>query len=158
MDKDQVAPREPFGRLSRWAARRAGHGYAFLGALLVVLVWAAAGPFLGFSNRWQLAINTTTTIVTFLMVFLIQNSQTRDSEALHIKLDELIESTKGARRELLDLEDLPEEELHRLQMGYEALAREARAKRQARRPSAGRGRPGRGKREKREERPTPKVQ
>jgi low affinity Fe/Cu permease len=129
MDKDAPRPRTSFQLFAKWAARRAGHGVAFLLALGTVLVWAITGPLFGFSDTWQLAINTGTTIVTFLMVFLIQNSQTRDSEAIHIKLDELIEATKGARRELLDLEELPEGELHRLQQRYEALAAEARQRR-----------------------------
>ena len=150
MDKDYVAPREPFGRFARWMARRTGHGLAFLMALLVVVGWALAGPFFGFSDTWQLVINTATTVATFLMVFLIQNSQTRDSEAIHIKLDELIESTRGARRELLDLEDLPEEELHRIQMEYEALAREAR-RRKGQRPSRAKARHAK------RERPTPRA-
>jgi low affinity Fe/Cu permease len=127
----------PFSRFARWAARKTGHGGAFLLAILVVLVWAVTGPLFGFSDTWQLVINTGTTIVTFLMVFLIQNSQTRDSEAIHIKLDELIEAMPGARRELLDLEELPEEQLHRLQSEYEELA--ARARRQRRRRKGSKG-------------------
>ncbi|MEA3166034.1 MAG: hypothetical protein QOJ26_903 [Thermoplasmata archaeon] len=115
-----------FSRFAKAVSRRAGHAVAFAAALLIILAWAITGPMFGFSDTWQLVINTGTTIVTFLMVFLIQNSQTRDSEAIHIKLDELIESTKGARRELLDLEEMPEEELHRLQARYEEMAAEAR--------------------------------
>lgn len=142
MDKDAVGHRQPFQRFAKWMARRSGHGVAFLLALGIVVAWAVTGPLFGFSDTWQLAINTGTTIVTFLMVFLIQNSQTRDSEAIHIKLDELIEATKGARRELLDLEELPEGELHRLQQRYEALAAEARQRRGLR-PGARRTRPSR---------------
>jgi low affinity Fe/Cu permease len=126
MDDSLARKDSPFSRFAKWVSRRAGHAVAFLLALGLIVVWAVSGPLFGFSDTWQLAINTTTTIVTFLMVFLIQNSQTRDAEAIHIKLDELIESTKGARRELLDLEEMPEEELHRLQQGYEAMAAEAR--------------------------------
>jgi low affinity Fe/Cu permease len=126
MDDHLDSKDSPFSRFAKWVSRRAGHATAFSIAALVILVWAVTGPLFGFSDTWQLVINTGTTIVTFLMVFLIQNSQTRDSEAMHIKLDELIESTKGARRELLDLEEMPEEELHRLQRQYEALAAEAR--------------------------------
>jgi low affinity Fe/Cu permease len=126
MDNTQLPTDSLFGRFARWVSRRAGHALSFALAAGVILVWAVTGPLFGFSDTWQLVINTGTTIVTFLMVFLIQNSQTRDSEAIHIKLDELIESTKGARRELLDLEEMPEEELHRLQQEYEKLAAEAR--------------------------------
>jgi low affinity Fe/Cu permease len=148
MDKDSVG-RQPFGQFAKWVARRSGHAAAFLMAALLIVVWAATGPIFGFSNTWQLVINTGTTIVTFLMVFLIQNSQTRDSEAIHIKLDELIEATKGARRELLDLEEMPEAELHRLQQEYEQLAAEARRRRR-KRPAAASG-----ARRKGRERPTP---
>jgi low affinity Fe/Cu permease len=126
MDDSLTRKDSPFSRFAKAVSRRTGHALAFLVAFGLVVVWAVSGPLFGFSDTWQLAINTTTTIVTFLMVFLIQNSQTRDAEALHIKLDELIESTKGARRELLDLEEMPEEELHRLQKGYEAMAAKAR--------------------------------
>jgi low affinity Fe/Cu permease len=123
---DEVVDRRRFNRFSKWVSRKAGHPAAFYGAVGIILVWAATGPLFGFSDTWQLVINTGTTIVTFLMVFLIQNSQTRDAEAIHIKLDELIESTKGARRELLDLEEMPEEELYRLQSEWETMAAEAR--------------------------------
>jgi low affinity Fe/Cu permease len=126
---DAVPGRRRFSRFAKAASRRAGHAAAFYAAAAVILAWLVTGPLFGFSNTWQLVINSFTTIVTFLMVFLIQNQQTRDSEAVHVKLDELIESTRGARRELLDLEELPEEELHRLQEGYERLAAEARRKR-----------------------------
>ena len=152
MDNTLLRQNTVFSRFSKWVSRRAGHAVSFALALLVIVAWAVTGPLFGFSDSWQLVINTGTTIVTFLMVFLIQNSQTRDSEAIHIKLDELIESTKGARRELLDLEDLPEEELHRLQMEYEALAKEARRRNERRRAST---RPKAGSR--RRERPTPKT-
>jgi low affinity Fe/Cu permease len=141
MDNTGLPTDSPFGRFARWVSRRAGHAVSFALALLVILVWAATGPLFGFSDTWQLAINTGTTIVTFLMVFLIQNSQTRDSEAIHIKLDELIESTKGARRDLLDLEEMPEEELHRLQRQYEQLAADARRRHQGRRTASKRPTP-----------------
>jgi low affinity Fe/Cu permease len=140
---DPLLDRGLFNRFAKTVSRKAGHPWAFYVALGVILVWAVTGPLFGFSDTWQLVINTGTTIVTFLMVFLIQNSQTRDSEALHIKLDELIEATKGARRELLDLEEMPEEELRRLQKGYEAMAAEARRKHHGRRDSrTGRPTPG----------------
>ena len=142
MDKDPLHG-GPFSQVSKWVARRVGNPLAFLVALAVVLLWAVSGPFFGFSDTWQLVINTATTIATFLMVFLIQNQQTRDFEAMQVKLDELIESIPGARRDLLDLEEMPEEELHRLQQEYEGLAAKARRRR--------RGRPGHGQRR----RPTP---
>ena len=147
----------PFSRLAKWVSRRTGHAAAFLLALGTVVVWAITGPLFGFSDTWQLVINTATTIVTFLMVFLIQNTQTRDSEAIHIKLDELIEATKGARRELLDLEDLPESELHRLQQEYEQMAADARRRnRQGRlRASKARTANGRPKARSHKGRPTP---
>jgi low affinity Fe/Cu permease len=90
------------------------------------LVWASTGPIFGFSDTWQLVINTGTTIVTFLMVFLIQNTQNRDSEAMQLKIDELIRAHKGAHNGLLDLEELTEEELDRIKARYETLARTAR--------------------------------
>jgi len=92
-----------------------------------VVVWAITGPLFGFSDTWQLVINTGTTIVTFLMVFLIQNTQNRDSEAVHVKLDELIRANEAAHNALLDLEDLDESELDRIRADYEKLAETARA-------------------------------
>ena len=141
MDDSLARQNSPFSRFAKWVARRTGHAVAFLLAIGTIVVWAATGPLFGFSDTWQLVINTGTTIVTFLMVFLIQNSQTRDSEAIHIKLDELIESTKGARRELLDLEEMPEQELHRLQKEYEAMAAEARRRHHGRKGKSGRPTP-----------------
>ena len=96
--------------------------------MFVILAWAALGPVFGFSDTWQLIINTGTTIITFLMVFLIQNTQNRDSEALHIKLDELIRATKGTHTVLLDLEELEDAELDRLHREYEELAERARVR------------------------------
>jgi low affinity Fe/Cu permease len=92
----------------------------------VVAVWAVTGPLFGFSDTWQLVINTGTTIITFLMVFLIQSTQNRDSEAMQVKLDELIRATHGAHNALLDLEELEEEELDRIKAGYEKIAEQAR--------------------------------
>src|SRR5438477_5633143 len=91
-----------------------GSAWAFAGAVLVILVWILTGPTFHFSDTWQLIINTATTIVTFLMVFLIQNTQNRDAKAVHLKLDEIIRALKGARNELVDLEDLSDEELKKL--------------------------------------------
>ena len=115
-----------FTRFANAASRFAGSPLSFALALSVVLVWIVTGPLFGFSDTWQLVINTGTTIVTFLMVFLIQNSQNRDARALQVKLDELIRATRGAHNSLLDLEELEEHELQRFQARYEALARRAR--------------------------------
>ena len=121
-----MANRRWFTRFANAASRFAGSPLSFVLALLVVLAWIVTGPLFGFSDTWQLVINTGTTIVTFLMVFLIQNSQNRDARALQIKLDELIRATKGAHNSLLDLEELEERELQTFQDRYEALARRAR--------------------------------
>jgi low affinity Fe/Cu permease len=117
-----------FSRFAKWTARTAGRPSAFAVAAAVILVWALTGPLFGFSDTWQLVINTGTTIVTFLMVFLIQNTQNRDSEAIQVKLDELIRSIEGAHTALLDLEELEEEELDGIHEEYCRLAERARAK------------------------------
>ena len=119
-----------FNRFAKWIAHVSGHPAAFVVALTVILVWAASGPLFGFSDTWQLVINTGTTIVTFLMVFLIQNTQNRDSAAVQIKLDELIRALEGAHNALLDLEELTDPEIDRIRTKYEAIAEQAR--RQAR--------------------------
>ncbi|CAN7258750.1 low affinity iron permease family protein [Bosea sp. LjRoot237] len=116
-----------FTRLSHVVSHWAGKPQAFFVALSVIVVWAVSGPFFGFDDTWQLAINTSTTIVTFLMVFIIQNSQNRDTAAMQIKLDELINKIEGAREELLDLEELDEDKLEEMRAEFEALARKARA-------------------------------
>jgi len=121
-----MTARSMFGSLARRTARAAGQPLAFLCALAVVVLWLATGPLFGFSDTWQLVINTGTTIVTFLMVFLIQNSQNCDNEALQLKLDELIRATAGAHLALLDIEELTDVELDRLRAHYERLAQEAR--------------------------------
>jgi low affinity Fe/Cu permease len=100
-----------FLRLARWSANLVAHPVAFAGALLGVVLWALAGPAFHYSNAWQLVINTSTTILTFLMVFLLQNMQNRDSRAMQVKLDELLRAVKGARTELVDLENVTEKEL-----------------------------------------------
>jgi len=115
-----------FARVAKWTSRASGHPAAFGLALLVVIVWAITGPLFGFSDTWQLVINTGTTIATFLMVFLIQNTQNRDTAALQLKLDELVRVTKGAHLALLDLEELSEDELERVRKRYESLATDAR--------------------------------
>ncbi|MBL9091966.1 MAG: low affinity iron permease family protein [Planctomycetaceae bacterium] len=118
-----------FTRFAKIAARATGHPAAFAAAAGIILIWAVSGPLFGFSDTWQLVINTSTTIVTFLMVFLIQNSQNRDTEALQIKLDELIRAVGGAENTLLDLEELDECELEELRDRYLKLAEAARLKR-----------------------------
>jgi low affinity Fe/Cu permease len=115
-----------FTRFAKWAAREAGHARTFAIAVAVVVVWAVTGPLFGFSDTWQLVINTGTTIVTFLMVFLIQNTQNRDTAAIQVKLDELIRAYEGAHNALLDLEELEEEDLERIRANYEKLAKIAR--------------------------------
>lgn len=115
-----------YSRLARTAAHYCGRPRAFTIAVSVILAWIVTGPFFGFSDTWQLVINTGTTIVTFLMVFLIQNTQNRDTEAIQVKLDELIRATKGAHNALLDLEELEQESLDGFRLRYQALARAAR--------------------------------
>lgn len=115
-----------FNRLAKWASRFTGRPLCFALALGVVLTWVLTGPLFGFSDTWQLVINTGTTIVTFLMVFLIQNSQNRDTEAIQLKLDELIRATRGAHNALMDLEELEEQELDAFRSRYIALAKAAR--------------------------------
>src|SRR6516162_10865519 len=115
-----------FRRFAHRSAELVGSPSVFLLALVVVLIWAGTGPLFGFSDTWQLIINTGTTIITFLMVFLIQNTQNRDSEAMHIKLDELIRAVEGAHNGLLNLEDLGEKELDRIRADYIKLAEAAR--------------------------------
>jgi len=115
-----------FTRFAKWTARITGRPVTFIIAVVVVLAWVITGPLFRFSDTWQLVINTATTIVTFLMVFLIQNTQNRDSEAIHIKLDELIRAVKGAHNALLDLEELEDEHLDRIRSHYERIAERAR--------------------------------
>lgn len=119
-------PRSWFTRFTKATARVTGRPYAFLLAASVVIVWAVTGPLFGYSDTWQLAINTGTTVVTFLMVFLIQSTQNRDSEAMQVKLDEIIRAIGHAKNELLDLEELEEKDLDRIRASYEELARKAR--------------------------------
>ena len=115
-----------FTRIAKGSARAMGRPLTFCIALLLVLAWAISGPYFGYSDTWQLTINTGTTIVTFLMVFLIQATQNRDAEAIQIKLDEIIRSMDGAHNALLDLEELEEDELMRMRSNYLELAERAR--------------------------------
>jgi low affinity Fe/Cu permease len=117
-----------FAQVTSWTARQAGSPVAFGLAALLIIVWAVMGPLLDFSDVWQLTVNTATTIVTFLMVFIIQNSQNRDAEALQIKIDELIRANLGAENALLDLESLPQNDLDEFREHYSKLAEHARAK------------------------------
>ena len=127
---DQVE-RLSFSDLARVASKALGSGTAFIIACAVVLIWALTGPLFGYSDAWQLVINTGTTIITFLMVFLIQNSQNRDARATQLKLDELIRSINEARNKLIDLENCTDEELDNLQREFEKLKKSGRAPAQA---------------------------
>jgi low affinity Fe/Cu permease len=116
-----------YSRFAKAASHFCGRPRVFSLAVALIVVWLVTGPLFGFSDTWQLVINTSTTIITFLMVFLIQNTQNRDTQAIQVKLDELIRATQGAHNALLDLEELEEEELDAFRVKYEALAAEARA-------------------------------
>ena len=117
---------DSFHKFAAKAAGTVGTPWAFTTAVVIIVAWVIAGPFFGYSDSWQLVINTGTTIVTFLMVFLIQNSQNRDAKAIHLKLDELIRSVKGARNLLIDLEEVPEEELRSFQEEFKKFREEGR--------------------------------
>ena len=116
-----------YSRFAKAAAHFCGRPRVFSIAVGIIAVWVVTGPLFGYSDTWQLVINTGTTIITFLMVFLIQNTQNRDTEAIQVKLDELIRATKGAHNALLDLEELEEEALDAFKAKYQALANSARA-------------------------------
>jgi len=124
--KKRLTKTSAFTRFAKWAARATGRPGAFIGAALIIVLWALTGPIFDFSDTWQLVINTGTTIITFLMVFLIQNTQNRDTEAMQIKLDELIRAVESAQNTMLDLEELDEDELDRIRADYEELAKKAR--------------------------------
>jgi low affinity Fe/Cu permease len=110
-----------FRKFANKTSELVGSPWAFIAAVLLIVVWAASGPLFGFSEVWQLVINTGTTIITFLMVFLIQNTQNRDAKAIHLKLDELLRAAKDARTGFVDLEDLSDEELKKLQEEFQRL-------------------------------------
>lgn len=120
--KELYTGSDVFRRIATATAHAVGHPATFAASFALVLAWAVAGPIFGFSDTWQLVINTGTTIVTFLMVFLIQNTQNRDSHALHLKLDELIAASAHARNRMIALEELDEEELDELQQEFDRLA------------------------------------
>jgi low affinity Fe/Cu permease len=128
---------DAFRRFAHRVSISVGAPWAFALALAIVAVWALTGPVFGFSDTWQLVINTGTTVITFLMVFVIQNTQNRESQVIQLKLDELIRAVEQARNELVDLEDLSDDELHRLQGQFEALRKSAEQARLAR--DVGRG-------------------
>jgi low affinity Fe/Cu permease len=117
---------QSYSGMAKAVSRVCGRPSTFLLAILVIVVWILSGPIFGYSDTWQLVINTGTTIVTFLMVFLIQNTQNRDTQAIQIKLDELIRATDGAHNALLDLEELDERALEQFRLRYETLAKMAR--------------------------------
>jgi len=115
-----------FTHIAKWASRTAGKPSTFMVALVIIFVWLLTGPIFHFSDTWQLVINTSTTIITFLMVFLIQSTQNRDQEALQIKLDEVLRSMENAHTVLLDLDELDDEELDMIRKYYLQLAKKAR--------------------------------
>jgi low affinity Fe/Cu permease len=123
---DDLPSPDLFGRFATAIGRASGHAWAFTSAALAIALWLLGGPVFGWSEQWQLAVNTLTTVVTFLMVFLIQHTQLRDIEAIHIKLDALVLNTKGARNELLDLEKWPEKDLHHMQSEFQRRGRALR--------------------------------
>ncbi|RCL24169.1 hypothetical protein C6A77_16645 [Pseudomonas sp. AFG_SD02_1510_Pfu_092] len=110
-----------FDRFAQWLANWTGRPLSFAIAFLVIVTWAVTGPLFDYNDTWQLVINTSTTIITFLMVFLIQNTQNRDNDELHIKIDELLRTTKRAHKALLDLEDMDPAELHALRKQYQRM-------------------------------------
>ena len=111
-----------FSYIARRIAVLSGRPIVFLGAVAAIVLWALSGPLFGFSDTWQLIVNTTTTIITFLMVFIIQNTQNRDTAAMQLKLDELIRATQGAHNALLNLEEIDDEQFERYRRSYEKLA------------------------------------
>jgi low affinity Fe/Cu permease len=127
-ESKQFATKNPnndaFGTFAATASGWLGSKWAFIGAIFIIVAWACCGPFFEFSDTWQLVINTGTTIVTFLMVFLIQNTQNRDAKAINLKLNELIHATAGAADQMLDIEKLSDEELNRMQARYEQIRAE----------------------------------
>jgi len=116
---------DTFRVFARRSSMMLGSAWAFAAAVLAILIWILTGPTFHFSDTWQLIINTTTTIITFLMVFLIQNTQNRDAKAVHLKLDEMIRALKGARNQLVDLEDLSDEDLKKLEEQFQRLRKKA---------------------------------
>jgi low affinity Fe/Cu permease len=112
---------EIFRKIAHKTSEAVGSSWAFVLALIIILIWAGTGPSNGYSDTWQLIINTGTTILTFLMVFLIQNTQNRDAKAIHLKLDELIHSVRNARNKMVDLEEMPDSELNKLETEFRSI-------------------------------------
>jgi low affinity Fe/Cu permease len=123
-DRDRSSAPKAFQAMATWCSQLAGSKWAFLSAVAAICFWAATGPYFHYSDTWQLVVNTATTIVTFLMVFLIQNTQNRDARAMHLKLDELIRSLRRADNEMIDIEKLSDEELSRLAASFEKIRKE----------------------------------
>ncbi|MGB7922391.1 MAG: low affinity iron permease family protein [Pyrinomonadaceae bacterium] len=119
--------RDLFHKIAQKTSEAVGSPWAFMIAITIIIVWAMSGPIFGFSDTWQLIINTGTTIVTFLMVFLIQNTQNRDAKVIHLKLDELIRVTKRARNHLVDLEDMTDDEIKELEEEFRRLRERGQA-------------------------------
>jgi low affinity Fe/Cu permease len=143
IEKGPYASNDVFRRIAAGISHGVGSPWAFIGAVMVIVTWAVTGPLFHYSDTWQLVINTGTTIITFLMVFLIQNTQNRDSHALHLKLDELIRANSTARNRLMGLEKLNDAELAELQTEFEALAKEKLAARESTPPVPSSGKRGR---------------
>ena len=129
--------RSRFTRFAKWTAHATGRPITFFLAALVIVAWVVTGPIFHYSDTWQLVINTGTTIITFLMVFLIQATQNRDAEAVQVKLDEIIRAIGNAQNELLDLEELEEDDLDEIRTTYHTMAKKARATRATRSESRG---------------------
>ena len=117
--------RDAFRCFAQRSSSILGSAWSFCGAVLIIVVWLVTGPTFHFSDTWQLIINTATTVITFLMVFLIQNTQNRDAKAMHLKLDELIRAVKGARNQLVDLENLSDDDLKKLEQQFQGLRKQA---------------------------------
>ncbi|TAK06012.1 MAG: low affinity iron permease family protein [Candidatus Manganitrophaceae bacterium] len=130
--QQRLTLREFFRKFAHQIAEAVGSPGAFLSAVAIIIVWAFSGPVFHFSDTWQLIINTGTTIITFLMVFLIQNTQNRDSRAVHLKLDELIRSVQGARNWMIDLEDLSDEEIEAFRKEFQRFTKQSRERKAAR--------------------------
>lgn len=124
--------RDAFRKFAQWVSATTGHPAVFVAAVALIAVWIVSGPLFGFSDTWQLVINTGTTIITFLMVFILQNTQNRDNQAVQLKLDELLRSVRNARSRFIDIEDLPDEELERMAEEFAGLHERAQSERKSR--------------------------